>query len=176
MRFVPVCLLLLLLSVHDAFSQTKVYGQVVDTLNNTVLRSATVSIYQQGLTTVEKVGLTDGLGKFVYEDLSPHQSYRLEIRFQGYQTWNQTFSLELDQELDFGRVHLEWHNNVIEEIFVAPPVRMNGDTIEFNADAFLLDTNAVIEDLIHKLPGMIIWGDGAITYNGKEIPTVLING
>lgn len=149
---------------------------MVDTLNNTVLRSATVSIYQQGLTTVEKVGLTDGLGKFVYEDLSPHQSYRLEIRFQGYQTWNQTFSLELDQELDFGRVHLEWHNNVIEEIFVAPPVRMNGDTIEFNADAFLLDTNAVIEDLIHKLPGMIIWGDGAITYNGKEIPTVLING
>src|SRR5690606_17307603 len=59
---------------------------------------------------------------------------------------------------------------------VLPPVRMKGDTIEFNADAFQLDTNAVVEDLIHKLPGMIVWGDGKITYNGKEIPLVFING
>src|SRR5690606_41131314 len=27
-----------------------------------------------------------------------------------------------------------------------------------------------------KLPGMVVWGDGMITYNGREIPNVLVNG
>src|SRR5690606_41968176 len=48
---------------------------------------------------------------------------------------------------------------------ILAPVRMNGDTIEFNADAFALDTNAVIEIRSHKLPGMVDRRDGVITYN-----------
>src|SRR5690606_14216306 len=64
----------------------------------------------------------------------------------------------------------------LNAVVILAPVSLNGDTIEFNADAFALDTNAVIEDLLHKLPGMVVWGDGMITCNGKEIPNVLVNG
>jgi hypothetical protein len=53
---------------------------------------------------------------------------------------------------------------------------MNGDTLEFNPAAFKLDTNAVAEDLLRKLPGVIVWGDGTITVNGKEIKSLLVNG
>jgi len=175
MRFFLGCLLFFFL-VHPTFSQTKIYGSVVDTLSNTVLRSTTVSIYQQGKDAVEKVTLTDRFGKFAIEHLLHNRAYRVEFSYQGYQKLTKEFSLSADQELDFGKLHLKRQINEIEEVAVLPPVRMKGDTIEFNADAFQLDTNAVVEDLIHKLPGMIVWGDGKITYNGKEIPSVFING
>ena len=55
-------------------------------------------------------------------------------------------------------------------------MRMNGDTLEFNADAFKLDSNATAEDLMRRLPGFTIWGDGDITFNGKKINQVLVNG
>ncbi|QEC73518.1 Plug domain-containing protein [Arachidicoccus ginsenosidivorans] len=53
---------------------------------------------------------------------------------------------------------------------------MNGDTLEFNADAFHLDPNAVAEDLLRKLPGVVVWGDGTITVHGREVSRVLVNG
>ncbi len=122
------------------------------------------------------MSLTDRFGKFTIDQLPHDKTYRAEFTYQGYQTLTKEFSLNKDQKLDFGKLYLQRQINEIEEVVVLPPVRMSGDTIEFNADAFQLDTNAVIEDLIHKLPGMIVWGDGKITYQGKEIPSVLING
>jgi hypothetical protein len=53
---------------------------------------------------------------------------------------------------------------------------MKGDTLEFNAGAFKMDHNAVVEDLLRKLPGVTIWGDGTITVNGKEVQRVLVDG
>ncbi|MBL1407347.1 carboxypeptidase-like regulatory domain-containing protein [Sphingobacterium faecale] len=175
MRFLIGCLLFFMF-VHPTLSQTKIYGSVVDTLSNRALRNATVSIYQEGVGAVQKVTLTDLFGKFTVDQLNHNMMYRAEFSYQGYQKLIKEFSLDKDQQLDFGRLHLERQINEIEEVTMLPPVRMKGDTIEFNADAFQLDTNAVVEDLIHKLPGIIVWGDGKITYNGKEVPSILING
>ncbi|MFV0604983.1 MAG: hypothetical protein ACK5NK_03985 [Niabella sp.] len=57
-----------------------------------------------------------------------------------------------------------------------PPVRMNGDKLEFNAGAFKMDVNATGEDWMRILPGLTIWGDGEITFNGKKIQSLLVDG
>jgi len=171
-----ICCLLFALLSQSVFGQTRVQGYLADSTHNIVLRSASVSVYEQDKKTVERVALTDRFGKFTVDQLPHGKTYRLEFTHQGYEKLTREVSLAKDQKLDLGKLYLQYRATEIEEIVVLPPVRMNGDTIEFNADAFQLDTNAVIEDLIHKLPGMILWGDGKITYNGREIPTVLVNG
>ena len=83
-----------------------------------------------------------------------------------------------EKTIDIGKLSLERTDDELQEVVVKaiPPVRMNGDTLEFNADAFKLDKNAVGEDLLRKLPGVTIWGDGAITVYGKPVTQVLVDG
>jgi len=165
-----------LLSGFTAFSQTGIKGLLIDSAHNSVLRSATVSVYRDGEKTVEKVSLTDRFGRFAVEGLPADRSMRVEFSFQGFEKVVREFQLDKGEKRDLGSIHMPMRMEEIEAVEVLPPVRMNGDTIEFNADAFQLDSSAVVEDLLRKLPGIVVWGDGKITYNGREIPTVLVNG
>ena len=81
-----------------------------------------------------------------------------------------------DSSINLGTLYLLPRTNELEEVEVLSPVKLNGDTIEFNADAFHLDSNAVAGDLLAKLPGITIWGDNEITYNGKKINKLYVNG
>lgn len=56
------------------------------------------------------------------------------------------------------------------------PIYYRGDTLVYVADSFKLKENAVVEDLIKKLPGMSIDASGKITNQGKEIGQVLVDG
>ena len=56
------------------------------------------------------------------------------------------------------------------------PVVINGDSIEFNAENFKTAPNAVVEDLLKKMPGIEVDKSGAITVNGKTVTKVFVNG
>lgn len=79
-------ILLTCFCIGSLYAQTKIQGIAIDTLHKNVLRSASVSIYEKGKLSVEKVTLTDSYGKFVINDLSIDKSYLLEIRYQGFQS------------------------------------------------------------------------------------------
>jgi hypothetical protein len=60
--------LFILLNI-SGFAQTKIEGIAIDTAHNNVLRSATVSVYEKGNKSVDKITLTDTYGKFTINDL-----------------------------------------------------------------------------------------------------------
>jgi outer membrane receptor protein involved in Fe transport len=53
---------------------------------------------------------------------------------------------------------------------------LKGDTLEYNVDHVLLQRNAVVEELLRRLPGLHIGPDGTITYNGEKIQHLLVDG
>lgn len=55
-------------------------------------------------------------------------------------------------------------------------VVMKQDTIEFNAESYKTKQNAVVEDLLKKLPGVEVGSDGSITSGGKTISKILVDG
>ena len=173
---VYVFLILFICAIQTNQAQTKVQGVIIDSNYNNILRSVSVSVFEKGKDKVEKVTLTDQYGKFMIEDLVENKPYTIQFSYTGYQKIFRELLLSAKEQRNFGHIHMPFLANEIEAVEVIPPVRMNGDTLEFNADAFQLDTNAVIEDLLRKLPGLVVWGDGAVTYNGKEIPSILVNG
>ena len=51
-----------------------------------------------------------------------------------------------------------------------------GDTLVYTADSFKTKQNAVVEDLLKKLPGVEVDKNGGVTVQGKKITTMLVDG
>ena len=63
---------------------------------------------------------------------------------------------------------------VVEEDYI--PLRFKTDTIEYNTAAFVTKPDAVVEDLLKKLPGLDVDRAGNIKAMGEDIKKVLVDG
>lgn len=173
-------------SFFTAFSQKKdsyfigtVNGYVQDSVHNYVLRSATLAIYNANDTSLVSYQLSNNFGEFHFHNLPVGIPLKIIASFVGYKSSGKLFILSAKEpEINLKNLNLERGETVLSKVIVTaiPPVRVNKDTLEFNAAAFKLDQNAVVEDLLRKLPGVTVWGDGTITINGKKVSEVLVDG
>ncbi|MBC7903775.1 MAG: outer membrane beta-barrel protein, partial [Gemmatimonadaceae bacterium] len=106
--------------------------------------------------------------------------YRLLVTHIGFRNLDRDFVInEHIPVIDFGSLPLLSKSNMLEEVTVvaeAPPVTIRNDTLEFNAGSFKTKPNAVVEDLLKKLPGIQVDKDGKIKANGEEVKKVLVDG
>lgn len=150
-------------------------GSLHDSTRNIALEAASIALYKQGDEKVHSIALSSRTGKFVIDNLPHHTSFQLRVSNMGYDLLEREIFIR-DSSINLGALYLLPRTNELEVVEVLSPVKLNGDTIEFNADAFHLDSNAVAGDLLAKLPGITIWGDNEITYNGKKINKLYVNG
>ncbi|RZK75655.1 MAG: hypothetical protein EOO92_15850, partial [Pedobacter sp.] len=155
-----------------------VKGIVRDTAHNYVLRSATVSIYKASDSSLINYQISNNYGEFNFKLLPVDVKLRLDVSYVGYKNFRKVFTIPTGTNtLDLKTLIIEPKDNTLEDVVISvPPITMNGDTLEFNAAAFKLDSNAVVEDLLRKIPNITLWGDGQITVNGREVKSVLVNG
>lgn len=142
-------------------------GSLHDSTRNITLEAAAVALYKQGDDKIHSIALSSRTGRFVIENLPPQTSFQFRVGSMGYDPLECEIFIR-DSSINLGALYLLPRTNELEVVEVLSPVKLNGDTIEFNADAFHLDSNAVAGDLLAKLPGITIWGDNEITYNGKK--------
>lgn len=156
-----------------------IQGLIRDSLLNYGLPSATIAIYKINDSALVAYQLSDNLGAFKFNTVPVGVKLKIVATYIGYSSLSRTVLLDSNSKiLQMKPFNLYKNENVLSEIEIkaVAPVRMNRDTLEFNADAFKLEPNAVAEDLLRKLPGVVVWGDGSITVNGKEIKSLLVNG
>lgn len=154
-----------------------VKGVLQDTVHNYSVKSATVSVYRAD-STLLNYQLSNNYGEFVFGNLPLNNNYYIEVSHIGYNLFRKAFTLTSAQSaIDLKSLILKPAEITLSEVQITiPPIQMNGDTLEFNASAFKLDTNAVVEDLLRKIPNVTLWGDGQITVNGREVKSLLVNG
>jgi hypothetical protein len=56
------------------------------------------------------------------------------------------------------------------------PIYHKGDTLVYVADSFKVKQNAVVEDLLKKLPGIKVNINGKVTAQGKEVKRIYVDG
>jgi|GEM_PF-216872 len=172
--------------IHAQSSASTVWGsikgKVRDSTYKYVLNSATVSVYNNVDSSLLKFMIPNEFGEFSLQKLPLNTRLKLTITHIGYSPHIKIFSLDTSKNtIDFDWINMHQNadgKNLLEEVKITAyaPVRMNGDTLEFNPRAFKMDANATAEDLMRRLPGMVIWGDGDITFNGKKIHSLLVDG
>ncbi|HND88500.1 MAG TPA: carboxypeptidase-like regulatory domain-containing protein, partial [Saprospiraceae bacterium] len=70
-------------------------------------------------------------------------------------------------------------STALQEVVIrakTPPVVARRDTTEYDVKSFSDSTEFSVEDLLKKLPGVKVSEQGIVTYNGKTVERVLIEG
>ncbi len=170
----------LVLISFSAFSQGSVSGIIKDKDSGDPLSLATVTIYKAADTSLVSYRLTDNKGNFSIGGLPLSVSLRLVATHSGYITFRKEFILsDTSKTFDFAVVEMTVLEEDMQEVVVTaelPPVVVRKDTIEFNASSFKTLPNAVVEDLLKKLPGVDVDKEGNIMVNGKRVNKVLVDG
>ncbi|RYZ91722.1 MAG: hypothetical protein EOP47_31055, partial [Sphingobacteriaceae bacterium] len=172
--------LLFLLNMAPAWGQVsngKISGIIIDSVSNTSLELATVSVFARDSTLIN-YQLSDKNGNFTINKLPLNRELRLDVSYVGYKSYRYAFRLDSAKAaLNFNiklLINLEDSNAVVVKSVV--PIRMNGDTLEINPAAFKMEKTAVAEELLNQVPGITIWADGSITVNGRPVPKILVDG
>jgi hypothetical protein len=122
--------------------------------------------------------ITDKTGAFSLRNVSLNDPVRLLVSCVGYKSAHIGLSVKNGStEIDLGRIMLA--SKVLNEVTIKAernPVTIKKDTIEFDAEAFKVRPNAVVEDLLRKLPGVQVNTAGGITVNGKNVSKIKIDG
>ncbi len=175
-RFFKLFLASLVIS-FSSFSQDgfQVNGRLVDTLGNPIAR-ATVGVYIAGAKDTIKT-VSNNVGFFLIKGI-PARKFVLMVSSVGYGTNLKALSIpEGEEVLKLENYKLYPEYSALQEIVIStPPIIVKEDTVEYKADSFRMKPNAMVEDLLKKMPGIEVDKNGNITAQGKTVSRVRVNG
>lgn len=122
---------------------------------------------------------TDNEGVFSIDGLKSGD-YLLQLTYIGYGTVQRKISISTDKKtLDLGTIIMQEEGELLKSVEISAeyiPIKVTKDTLEYNADAFKTEPNAVVEDLLKRLPGVEVDSDGGIKVKGEDVKAVTVNG
>src|SRR3984893_17701360 len=163
------------------FAQEKgnIKGRLMDTASRQAVTDATVTVLQAKDSSLVTFSRSNKNGEFNVAYLEKG-SFRLLITHVVYRNYTRFFDItDKVKSVDLGYIPLSNKSTVLKEVQViqeTAPVVLRNDTIEFNAGSFKIKPNAVVEDLLKKLPGIQVDKNGKIKANGEEVKKVLVDG
>ncbi len=104
--------------------------------------------------------------------------YIVSFTFLGYETVTRNVEMA-GKNVNLGEIAMTESSILLQEttvVGVKTEIVVKEDTIEYNADSYRTQPNAVVEDLLKRLPGVEVDSEGKITANGKEITKILVDG
>lgn len=153
-----------------------VSGSVVDKGGEPMIQ-ASIRLLAAKDSALVKGAVSDVDGKYIIVNITKG-SYILEASYVGYNTVYTDVKIS-DKNLKLQPITLAESSIMLAEatvVGVRTPIKVMQDTVEFTAEAYKTAPNAVVEDLLKRLPGVEVDSDGKITANGKQVSKVLIDG
>ena len=179
MKKLLICLLLAMIGSTSMAQGLSIKGNVVDTLNKLPLTDAIVIAVRLSDSVILDFKRTDLKGEFMFSDL-PVTTIELLITHPKFDE-RSYFIIGSPEKKEFTvpGIILPSESQVFDEVVIFAnnePIYFRGDTLVYNADSFAVGQNAVVEDLLKKLPGIDVDVDGNISSQGKAISQVLVDG
>ena len=160
-----------------AYAQHRIQAQVVGAESGELIEMATVRLLSARDSSLVKGVQTDQRGYFTLDKIQ-NGNYVLVVSFVGYHNETRNISVK-GKNLLLKTIYMKEDVALLGEVEVkgtAAQMVVRGDTTEYNAAAFKTAENAVVEELLKKMPGVEVDSDGKITVNGEEITKVRVDG
>ena len=120
---------------------------------------------------------------FFFFDIDRSKKYLLELTHADYEPVfleidPATLSNRVDM-MNLGKIYMRRMPKMLDEVVVKASKVMfynKGDTIIYNADAFVLAEGNMLDALIRQMPGVELKEGGEIYVNGQYVENLLLNG
>ena len=169
-------LIIVLYSCINLFSQTySIRGVIADESNKKVLEGANILLTHQ-LDSKSKGMVTDSRGRFYFDGIKSGK-YTLKITYVGYSDYKKDIQIK-DNHLDLSTIYLSSQGvrlGVVEVTANPTLIVLKHDTSEYNAGAYKTNRDALAQDLLTKMPGIVVQ-NGVIQAQGENVTQVLVDG
>lgn len=179
-RFIFLLLMGVMCPALMAQSKYTVKGSVIDHDDSEGLMGANIQVLSLPDSTMVTGAMADDFGAFTLHGLNK-ANYALKVSFMGYVTKVVPLNLKDKKThmVDVGYLTLSSDSKMLQEAIVTTTVakvQVNGDSIQFNAEAYRTPQGSTLEALVKLLPGAEVDDDGNITINGKSVTKILVDG
>jgi hypothetical protein len=177
---IAVCILFILFFQKISFSQQmQIEGNIIDTNTHTGVKNVKAFLVNMRDSIIQAHRTTDENGNFQFSNI-PLDTFRMILEHPKYETRELIFlGHENNYTFELKDLVLFERGKKMEEITIfayKDPVYYKGDTLVYIADSFKTRPNAVVEDLLKKLPGITVESDGSIKSQGKNVARVYVDG
>lgn len=157
-------------------AQTSLTGEVRDETRKPV-PFATITLLRPADSTLAYFGITNDQGSFEIKRIG-HGNYLMQVACMSFNTYYLPVKMP-DNSGDFGIIVLRANPVDLSSVEIVGkyiPMVIKKDTIEYNAGAFKTKPDAVVEDLLKKLPGVEVDRAGNIKAMGEDVKNVMVDG
>lgn len=174
-----IILFFFIFSFFQIQSQTSIRGTIKDSLQNPV-SLVNVLLYNKLDNVLIDFKQSSNLGQFelVCPDAET-KNFLLKASFLGYKTFIFAFNTDGNSSIINKNIILKNDVVAMKEVIIKADFRdvaEKNDTITFNLKRLLNGSEQKLKDVLKKLPGLSIDGNGKIKYKGKKIDDLLIEG
>lgn len=161
------------------FSQLEIKGKVIDSIGSQVIKGALIMAIRVKDSTLVNFTRTNSLGEYKLQNL-PIDTFQIVIGHSKFDD-NQIFVFldGKENKIELPPSTLLKKAKELKEIVIHAnntPIYFKGDTLVYVADSFKVKERAVVEDLLKKLPGVKVDINGKITYQGKNVDRMYVDG
>ncbi|WP_345948124.1 TonB-dependent receptor [Mucilaginibacter sp. PAMB04274] len=172
---------ILVLCLGSVFAQNKshVKGTIVDSTGKKPMEMVTIGITDLKDSSFVSYTVTNKTGKFALYNLPSGKPIAVIASYVGYANFGKVVTLKQGDTLNLGNIIMRPEGKMLGEVTVTAQrqaIVIKKDTVEFNVAAFKVRPNAVVEELLKRLPGVQVDFDGSIKVNGKAISKITIDG
>lgn len=154
-------------------AQTRLTGRVTDTAGAPVAR-AILKVYADGSDSLLTYGSSGSDGTYALTVKATAPRLRVKVSHLSFRTAEVTAENRTHRLPD---VRLTPGGEQLREVTVrAQPVRARGDTLTYDVGAMKSADDRNIEDVLRRIPGITVGGDGVIKYNDEPINRFYIEG
>jgi len=164
--------------VLSGFGQiSNLSGEVTDE-NGQAMPAATVVLLNPSDSTMMYFGISTDKGHWEVKNIKAGK-YLMQFAFLGFETEWREITCPYENNGYWGVMSMKPKPVSVDGVEVIGehvPMQIKKDTIEFNAKAFKTKPDAVVEDLLKKLPGVEVDRAGNIKAMGEDVRKVLVDG
>ncbi len=157
-----------------------IVGKVILSEDGLPVQQATIQLLNARDSSVVVSTASDKEGTFKLDQVK-QGDYILKVSFISFETF--FFNIQagsfIGKEIVIPDIELQELSIMLSDAVVVgkmPDVIVKEDTLEYNPASYRLQGNAVVEDLLKRLPGVEVDMNGQITVGGKEIKRVMVDG
>lgn len=142
------------------------------------ISSATVMLLNPADSTLVSFTSSDKTGHFRFNSVK-NEPWLLKVSHVAFMPYQKSTERYARADADLGIIRMEPFSQILMQVVVKDaraPIKIHGDTVEYDVSTFKVPPGSTVEDLIKRLPGIEVDESGNISSQGKNVKRVYVDG